>query len=72
MIKKINISTDQNNLFAFIDAYYNSSNFVEIKRDKKILFQGLINFELQRYGTYTQQNTYKNIKIKEFINNLNN
>tara|TARA_B110000444_G_scaffold249681_1_gene275106 strand:+ start:5544 stop:5762 length:219 start_codon:yes stop_codon:yes gene_type:complete len=72
MIKKINISTDQNNLFAFIDQFYNSTNFVEIKQDKKILFQGLINFELQRYGTYTQQNTYKNIKIKEFINNLNN
>tara|TARA_R110002074_G_scaffold161515_2_gene319697 strand:+ start:2965 stop:3183 length:219 start_codon:yes stop_codon:yes gene_type:complete len=72
MIKKINISTDQNNLFAFIDAYYNSSNFVEIKQDKKTLFQGLIHFELQRYGTNHQQTTYKNIKINEFINNLNN
>jgi hypothetical protein len=72
MIKKINISIDQNNLFSFIDQFYNTSNFVEIKQDKKILFQGLINFELQRYGTNQQQNTYKNIKINEFINNLNN
>ena len=64
MIKKINISKDQNNLFSFIDQFYNTSNFVEIKQDKKILFQGLINFELQRYGTNQQQTTYKNIKIE--------
>jgi len=72
MIKKINVSTGQNNLFSFIDQYYNTTNFVEITEDKKILFQGLINFELQRYGTNYQKQTYKNIKIKEFINNLNN
>ena len=70
MIKKINVSTDQNNLFAFITSNYNTANFVEIKQDQDILFQGLINFELQRSGTNYQQQTYLHLTINKFINTL--
>tara|TARA_R100001443_G_scaffold47394_1_gene60050 strand:- start:338 stop:556 length:219 start_codon:yes stop_codon:yes gene_type:complete len=70
MIKKIDILTDNQNLFSFVNAYYNTNKQTQIKQGNKILFQGLINFELQRCGTQTQQQTYKNLKIKKFINKL--
>lgn len=70
MIKKIDTLTDNQNLYSFIDAYYNTKKQVQINQGNKIIFQGLINFELQTCGTMYQQQTYKKLKIQEFITNL--
>ena len=70
MIKKIDTLMDNKNLFSFIDAYYNTKKQVQISQGNKILFQGLIEFELQTCGTMYQKQTYKKLKIQEFITNL--
>ena len=70
MIKKIDTLTDNKNLYSFIDAYYNTKKQVQISQGNKIIFQGLIEFELQTCGTMYQQQTYKKLKIKEFITNI--
>ena len=47
--------------------YYNTSQSVAIQLNRKILFVGVINFELQKYGTYGQQNSYLQNTIINFI-----
>ena len=70
MIKKIDILTDNINLYNFIDLYYNSPNQVQIRNGNNILFQGLISLQVQKAGTHYQQETHKKILITNFITNI--
>ena len=70
MIKKLDILTDNTNLYNFIDTYYNSVHQVQIRNGNNILFQGLIKLEVQKSGTHYQQLTHKKILITNFITNI--
>ena len=70
MIKKLDILTDNGNLYNFIDTYYNSVHQVQIRNGNIILFQGLIKLGVQSSGTHYQNNTHKKILIQDFIANI--
>ena len=50
--------------------YYNTNKKIAIQYNRKVIFNGVINFELQTGGTYAQQNSYLQIRINKFINQL--
>jgi len=50
--------------------YYNTNKKIAIQYNRKVIFNGFINFQLQTAGTYQQQNTYLQITINKFINKL--
>jgi hypothetical protein len=63
-------------LYDFIKSKYNTGEKVGIYENKensyflKMYYNDTINFELQRCGTITQQETYLNLKIRNLITNL--
>jgi len=50
--------------------YYNTNKKIAIQYNRKIIYNGVINFQLQTAGTYQQQNSYLQITINKFINQL--
>tara|TARA_R100000541_G_scaffold42454_3_gene49781 strand:- start:84 stop:413 length:330 start_codon:yes stop_codon:yes gene_type:complete len=50
--------------------YYNTGEKIAIQYNRKLIYNGIINFELQTGGTYAQQNSYLQITINKFVNQL--
>ena len=50
--------------------YYNTNKKIAIQYNRKVIFNGVINFQLQTGGTYQQQNTYLQITLNKFLNKL--
>jgi hypothetical protein len=74
-----NISTHGfTGLDKFIKQKYNTGEKVGIYENIEgshflnMFYEGAINFELQRCGTITQQKSYLNLKIKEFVKEIKN
>tara|TARA_R110002096_G_scaffold425490_1_gene634143 strand:- start:596 stop:928 length:333 start_codon:yes stop_codon:yes gene_type:complete len=50
--------------------YYNTGVKVALQFNRKIIYIGAINFELQTAGTYAQKNSYLQITLNKFLNKL--
>ena len=58
-------------LYKFVKGYYNTGKEVLIYKDSNtILYDGIITLSTQGAGTETQKQTYLNIQINKFIDNL--
>mgnify|MGYP003676753954 CR=1 FL=1 len=58
-------------LYKFVKGYYNTGKEVLIYKDvNTLLYNGIITLSTQQAGTETQKQTYLNMQINNFINNL--
>ena len=57
-------------VYTIVMRYYNTNKKVAIRYNRKFIYNGVINFELQTAGTFTQIQTFLNMKAQEFTNKL--